>query len=86
MNDPYLDWLYMVIFTFILSVAYIGIGAFTFMHVRDSLSASPVEESRGISTIFNSEKLSQTLKTFENRARERARVVSGYSGVSDPSL
>ena len=86
MNDPYLDWFYIFIFSIILAIVYIINGFFTYSRVQNSLSAPSKEVVGNISGIFSSEALSDTLKNFENRSIERTRVRNGYNGVFDPSL
>ena len=85
-TDPYLDWFYMIIFTVILSLVYICVGTFTYLHVKDSLNKPLVEESVGKKSVFNQDLLLRVLKDVEIRTGKRAGAVSGYSGISDPSL
>ncbi len=86
LNDPYLDWFFMVISTVILSAAYIVLGFTTYQNMQQRLEAQESQNIQNPSSVFSSETLSRTLKSFDARAGERNRVTSGYNGVADPSL
>lgn len=86
LNDPYLDWFYMVVITIILTGLYVGIGFMTYFSMQNSLSATTKAETISRTAVFDSEALSRTLKDFEKRALERASIMKGYNVVGDPSL
>lgn len=86
LNDPYLDWSYMIIITTILSGVYIGAGFITYFNTQNSLSAATNVTNSNSAQVFDSTALSRTLKDFDKRAAERASILKGYSAVGDPSL
>ena len=85
-NDPYLDWLTLVVISAILSGIGIGAGFIMYTHTRDRLSAPQTSDQGAHAATFNVETLSKVLKEFDQRAVERGNIIKGYVGVSDPSL
>ncbi len=85
-NDPYLDWLLLVIIAVVLSGIVIGIGFISFNTTRARLDAPVVAGSSAYRSLFDTEAMNRTLKTFNTRADEHSALLKGYGGVADPSL
>jgi hypothetical protein len=85
-NDPYLDWMMLVIIAVILAGVLIGVGFISYNDTQIRLS-SPTTGGTGVhQSLFDTEAMNRTLKTFSARADEQATLIKGYSGVADPSL
>ena len=86
LNDPYLDWLFMLIITLIAASACVTVGFMRYSMVQERLDEISVIVPKTPEQIFDSSTLQQVLNDFGHRATERDRIKKGYSDVSDPSL
>lgn len=76
----------MVVTFAIVSIVLIVVGYLSQVTTDLQLSA-PIEVSaQNQRSLFDSQGLTQVLKEFEDRARERSALIKGYTGVADPSL
>ena len=85
-NDPYHDWMLMVVISAILFGISIGVGFITYFSVKGSLAVPAVVVPTNPASLFNVNVLSTTLQNFEARTAEREAAKKGYSGVADPSI
>ena len=85
-NDPYLDWLILIIIAVILSGIVIGTGLIRYQEVQDRISAPVVLSALSPNRLLDGESMSRIIKAFSARATEHAALLKGYTGVADPSL
>ncbi len=86
LNDPYLDWFYLIIIAAIMVGVVAGVGFVVYFNVQDRLSESTTVIVPKSSSLFDSAAMTRTLKDFENRAAERTKVLNGHGTIVDPSL
>lgn len=85
-RDPYMDWGGMFATVFVITVALIGYGAYTYMTRETRLSdASQLNTAKKPETIDEA-KLRSIIERFSARAAERTVLLKGYGGFPDPSL
>ena len=85
LNDPFLDWIYMIIIVLVLAGVYIGVGYTTYLDMQAKIDAAPTTNVTNPLRIFDQAALSRTLRFFDQRAQKRAESSRGYVGVGDPS-
>lgn len=85
LNNPYLDWVIIILISTMLSLICIGIGFKNYFNVQKRLN-EPLPDIKSSPIIFNSEELTKVLKQYDNQALEKTNFLKGYRGVSDPSL
>jgi NAD(P)H-hydrate repair Nnr-like enzyme with NAD(P)H-hydrate dehydratase domain len=85
-NDPYLDWLILVIVAVVIAGIVIGTGFISYQSTQDKLSAPLSTDSGARPVLFDADAMAKTLKTFQARAEEQSTLIKGYAGVADPSL
>jgi hypothetical protein len=85
-RDPYVDWGGMFATVFVITLALIAFGAYTYMTREARLSdASSLNSAKKPETIDET-KLQSLIERFSARAAERAVLLKGYGGFPDPSL
>lgn len=86
LNDPYLDWAYMIVIATILTIISAGVGFGMYFDMKSHLSSSvSIATTTKVST-FDSSTLSRVLNNFNGRALERERILNTGSVIGDPSL
>ncbi len=85
-NDPYLDWLIMVVVASVMSLVCIGVGLISYQSVRRQLGAPVDASAQQPRALFDRQSLDRALREFGARADEQSSLLKGYAGVADPSL
>ncbi len=85
-NDPFLDWLILIIIASILSVLAIGSGFLVYNDTQTRLDTPAAADPSTRQVLFDADALSRTLRDFNIRAEEQRSLMKGYTGVADPSL
>lgn len=86
LNDPYLDWIYLIVIATILAIVSAGIGFVMYFDMKGNLSSSVITTSITKVSTFDSSALSRVLNNFNNRAVEKERILNTGSVIGDPSL
>ncbi len=85
-DDPYVDWLIMLVVVVVL----VGVSAFfgyrTYVGVQSRLSEPTVHDASGNPSAFDVGALSGALKEFNDRTAGRAGILQGSGMPGDPSL
>jgi len=85
-RDYYVDWGGMLGTVCIITLIFIGLGAYVYMNIESRLSeASTLDTAKKPETV-DEQKLGQIVEQFSARAAERAVILKGYGGFGDPSL
>ena len=85
-RDPYVDWGGMFGTVFVITVALVAFGAYTYVTREARLSdASNLDTAKKPETIDEA-KLHGVIERFSARAAERTVLLKGYGGFPDPSL
>ncbi len=84
-NDPYLDWLIIIIIALVVAGVFIVMGYFVYNDTQDSFQ-SGANQTNASNKVFNSDSLSKVIKEIDGRAVERANIMQGEAKIADPSL
>lgn len=85
-NDPFLDWLIILILAFVTVLTLVAVGASVYLDTGARLSTPPPAAHRSGMSKVNTEMLGDILEEFDARARERALPARAFSAPKDPSL
>jgi hypothetical protein len=85
-NDPFLDWLLILVTAFAVTLTLVVIGASMYLGTGAKLAAPPPVVTRTAMSRVNTKALDTVLGEFDNRARERALPAKSYVAPKDPSL
>ena len=83
-RDPYMDWILIFGVALIVSIILAVCGVYKYVSTEALLSKS-VGQSKPPAAI-DTKALTQVLNKFDDRANERASLLHGYTGTSDPSI
>ena len=85
-RDYYVDWGWMLGMVFIITLIFIGLGAYVYMNIESRLSeASTLDTAKKPETV-DEQKLQAIVEQYSARAAERAILLKGYGGFGDPSV
>ena len=83
--DPYVDWFFILLISFLLALVFIGFGVSFFLSINN---ANPAASGTSISTAagtLNKNDLTKLITTFENKKVAEVLFQAGYHGSADPS-
>jgi hypothetical protein len=83
-RDPYVDWVIIFASSIVIAVALVILSICAYLNM-DSNSASAITQNGSTATI-DTKALMKVLGKFDDRATERAALLRGYNGPSDPSM
>jgi len=85
-RDYYVDWGGMLGTICIITLIFIGLGAYAYMNIESRLLDASVLDTIKKPETVDEQKLQQIVEQFSARAVERAVILKGYGGFGDPSL
>ncbi|MFA6404583.1 MAG: hypothetical protein WCW03_01110 [Candidatus Paceibacterota bacterium] len=85
-HDPYIGWTILLVFAFILTVALVIFGIYTYRNMNNSLSESGGSIHQDQKEIFDTNVFERLLKDYNKKATDHASLIKAYSGPGDPSI
>lgn len=85
-NDPFLDWMIIIVLAFVTVIALVALGAYVYVGTAARLSAAPPTVPRIDMSRINTKALGDVLEEFDGRAAERALPAKAFIAPKDPSL
>jgi hypothetical protein len=84
-NDPYVDWILIVVIWFILFIVVSGVGYWTFERISIQLSSATTAKSQITTAVFDEQRLNNVLNEFNNRRKEWIQLKDGsFPFPADP--
>ncbi|MCX6716202.1 MAG: hypothetical protein NT077_04300 [Candidatus Taylorbacteria bacterium] len=85
-NDPFLDWVIILIIFLILIVTLVGVGISVYLGMRRELMSTETVQTRKSALPISETALDKVLDEFSRNSGERAVILRSYNAPRDPSL
>jgi hypothetical protein len=85
-TDPFLDWILILACSAGVALILVGVGVSVYLDSRDRLEAPVTVPLRSQALPLDEAALSKALKSFDDRADARSRVLHGFTVPRDPAL
>lgn len=85
-HDPYIGWTILLVLAFMLTIALVIFGIYTYGNMNNSLGESDKSIHQDQKEIFDTDVFERLLKDYNKRAIDHASLIKSYSGPGDPSI